>query len=260
MKYTEFSYDLSKFDAEDWGYVKLPFEKSGPKKVLSVLDHMPTEDLKSGRLLSGEIGDLLNALISSTKKQYANTAASFSWLAVTHNAFRTYGKSAEFRASADAAFKKRLSKLICSYKPDYVVAFGTSAMKALLGDTLAVDEKGRTRYSYWLGVQVEKSFTYSSANHTTKVVSNISLNDIVNGDSSEASLLGYMCKCLAPIFGKSYVIDAPNIMRKGVCYVDTIAKFDKLMDLLVDKEVVAIDTETSNLYKITNSLLTVQFG
>jgi len=260
MKYTTYEYNLSRFNTDDYSYIKLPYETSGKTKVLFVLDHMPSEDMKSGKLLSGVTGDLLNSLISATKKLYANTSASFSWLAVTFNAFRTYGTQAEFRASAEEAFARRLSKLICKYKPDYVVAFGTPSMRALLGDTLVEDDRGRVKFSYWLGVPVTKKFKSGEEIHAAKVVSNISLNDIVQGDSGEASLLGYMCKCLAPIFGKTYAIDSSTVLSKGVTYVDTFKKFERLMDILAEKEVVAIDTETKNLNKITNQLLTMQFA
>lgn len=260
MKYTTYEYNLSRFNTDDYSYIKLPYETSGKTKVLFVLDHMPSEDMKSGKLLSGVTGDLLNSLISATKKLYANTSASFSWLAVTFNAFRTYGTQAEFRASAEEAFARRLSKLICKYKPDYVVAFGTPSMRALLGDTLVEDDRGRVKFSYWLGVPVAKKFKSGGETHSAKVVSNISLNDIVQGDSGEASLLGYMCKCLAPIFGKTYAIDSSTVLSKGVTYVDTFKKFERLMDILAEKEVVAIDTETKNLNKITNQLLTMQFA
>ena len=101
MEYTTYEYNLSRFNTDDYSYIKLPYETSGKTKVLFVLDHMPSEDMKSGKLLSGVTGDLLNSLISATKKLYANTSASFSWLAVTFNAFRTYGTQAEFRASAE---------------------------------------------------------------------------------------------------------------------------------------------------------------
>jgi uracil-DNA glycosylase len=260
MKYTTFDYDLSSFNVdEDYGYVRLPYESAGKTKVLFLLDHVPSEDLHTGRLLSGQTGDLLNSLISATKKIYGKQSVSFSWLAATFNAFRTYGKSAEFRASAEEAFKIRAEALILKYQPDYVVAFGTSCMRALIGDKL-VEDKGRKRYSHWLGVPVKKTVRSKKATHTTTVVSNISLNDLVTGDSGEASLLGYMCRCLLPIFGSTYLIDAKNILSRGIVFIDKIAKFHKLIDMLAEKKFVAIDTETKNLNKITNQLLTVQFA
>jgi DNA polymerase I-like protein with 3'-5' exonuclease and polymerase domains len=260
IKYKTIDFDVSGFDDYDYGYVKSPYENSGSKRVLFVLDHVPQEDLKSGHLLSGVTGDLLNSLLAYTKKTYASMSHSFSWLACTYNAFKTYGRSPEFRASADELFTKRLKYIICEYKPDFVVVFGTAPMRALLSSQLSQDSKGRVRYSYWLGVPVTKKIKYRGEVHTTQVVSNISLNDIVTGSTAESNLLGYMCKCLAPIVGKTYLVDSENILSQGCVLVDTLSKFDKLLDRLAGKEYVAIDTETANLNKVTNQLLTVQFA
>lgn len=260
MRYTKLNFDLSRFGEDDYSYVKIPYEASGKRKVLFVLDHVPSEDLDSGKLLSGVTGDLLNSLITHTKKTYANQSASFSWCAITFNAFRHYGKSAEFRATAEAAFADRLRHVICQYKPDMVVVFGKSPMKALLGNKLVEDAKGRIRYSYYLGVPIPISVSSRKQTHDTTLVSNISLNDIVSGDAAEASLLGYMCKCLAPIFGKTYLIEKDSILSRGSVVIDTVKKFERLMDTLAEKEYIAVDTETRNLHKITNSLLTVQFA
>lgn len=262
MKYTKFDFEYGTLeeDLETYDYVRLPYENSGKTKVLFVLDHVPSEDLKSGRLLSGVTGDLLNSLIRATKKLYDANTVSFSWLACCANAFRTYGKSAEFRAQAETEFKKRLTHIILKYQPDYVVAFGQTSMRILLGDKLVQAESGKLKYSYWLGVPVEREFKKGSATHKTKVVSNISLNDIVQGDSGEAGLLGYMCKCLTPIFGRGYFLDSSKLMHKGCTVVDTLEKFDKLMDYMCSQKAVAIDTEAKNLHKITNQLFTVQMA
>lgn len=259
MKYTTFDFDLSRFgDEDDYAYVKLPYENNGKKKVLFVLDHVPSEDLKSGKLLSGQTGDLLNVLVSTARRLYAKQAPSFSWLAVTFNAFRTYGKPAEYRAQAEEAFAQRVNSLIVKYQPDYVVAFGTSVMAALLGDKIVEDGKGRRRYSYWLGVPVKREIKFKKQTHTTQVVSTISLNDIIRGGDSEASLLGYMARNLSAIYGKSYAIDAERISKHKSVVIDTIKKFDKLITRLREEPVVSWDTEAKNLHKITNKLLTVQ--
>lgn len=262
MKYTnfEFEYRTDDEDLETYDYVKLPYEDAGKTKVLFVLDHVPSEDLKSGRLLSGVTGDLLNALVRHTKRLYKAGSVSFSWLACCANAFRTYGKSNEFRAQAEAEFKRRIAHVVLKYKPDYVVAFGQTSMRVTLAERLVQSENGRLKYSYWLGVPIDKTFSKGAVSHTCKVVSNISLNTIVQGDSGEASLLGYMCKCLAPVFGRGYFVDQSKIMHKGCTVVDTIDKFDKLLDVAATKPALAIDTEAKNLHKITNQLFTVQFA
>lgn len=259
MKYMKFAYDFSKLAEDDYNYIKLPYANEGKKKVLFVLDHVPTEDMESGKLLSGCTGDVLEAVVNATQRLY-KCRTKFSWLATAFNGFKTYGKAAEYRAQAEEAFADRIKQIICKYQPDYVVAFGPSVMRALLGKRIVQDAKGRTRYSYWMGVPVKSKFKVGGIEHTTTVVSNISLNDIVEGEASEASLLGYMCKCLAPVFEKTFLVDSEAILSEGSVVIDSIKRFDKLMDTLATKKAVSIDTEAKNLHKITNQLLTVQFA
>jgi DNA polymerase I-like protein with 3'-5' exonuclease and polymerase domains len=259
MKHTNFDYDLTRFEADDeYSYVKLAYENNGDKKVLFVLDVMPTEDLHSGKLLSGQTGDLLNVLVATTRRLYAKQAPSFSWLAVTFNAFRTFGKPSEYRAQAEQAFSERVKCLITKYQPDYVVAFGTSVMQALLEDKIVTDGKGKTRFSYWLGVPVKKDIKYKKKVHTTTIVSTLSLNDIVRGDDAEVSLLGYMCRNLSAVYGRHYCVDVDRLHNHKTIMVNTVAKFDKLMAVLREKPYVSWDTEAKNLHKVTNRLLTVQ--
>lgn len=259
MKYTGYEFDLSRFEQDDdYQYVKLAYENSGKKKVMFVLDVMPSEDLESGKLLSGQTGDLLNVLVSTTRRLYAKQASSFSWLAVSFNAFRTFGKPAEFRAQAEQAFGDRIKNLIIKYQPDYVIAFGTSVMAALLGDKLVADSKGKTRYSYWLGVPVKRDITYKKKTHTTTIVSSLSLNDIVRGDDAEASLLGYICRNISAVYGKHYAVDSARLQAHKTVVIQSIKQFDRLMDKLREQPYVSWDTEAKNLHKVTNKLLTVQ--
>jgi DNA polymerase I-like protein with 3'-5' exonuclease and polymerase domains len=243
---------------EDYSYVRLAYEDNGSSKVLFVLDVVPTEDLHSGRMLSGVTGDLLSSLVNYTKTTYGRK--SFSWLACSLNAFRTFGKSQEYRAQAAAVFAERLNALICKYKPDYVVGFGTAVTDALMAEKLVKDHRNRTRYSYWLGVPVERRARHKEDRHSYKYVSNLSLNDIVRGGSSEAELLGYIGKCLAPIVGKTYAVDSKRLAAHKSTVIDTYSGFKEFMVKIREQSVVSIDTEADNLNKIVNRLLTVQFA
>ena len=261
-KYFKFDYDYGKFTSDEpYDFVKLPYVQHSAKspKVLFVLDWVPSEDLHSGKLLGGQTGDLLYNLLAEARK-YTKSSVNFSWMAVSSSACRTVGKTDQFKNYAQTVFKERLESLILKYKPDYVVAFGRSAQDYLLGDTIVEDGKGRRRYSYWLGVPVEKVITSNGKKHTTKVVSNLSLDTLCQADVSAASMLGYASRCLSPIFGKTWHIDSAQIDNHKSVYVDTIDKFDKLMDYLEKQPVVSIDTETKDLARITNKLLTIQFA
>ena len=100
-KYTSFDYKYEAFETvtDSYSYVKLPYRaEEGTKKILYVLDFVPTEDLKSGRLLSGETGDLLENLHVLAKDIYLKDKyKKFSWMACSFNAFKTFGKPREFQ-------------------------------------------------------------------------------------------------------------------------------------------------------------------
>lgn len=261
-KYFKYSYDYGTFTSEElYDYVKLPYVERGKSnpKVLFVLDWVPSEDLSSGKLLGGETGDLLANLLNAASK-YAKKAITFSWMAMSSSACRTIGKSEQFKNYANVVFKERVDEMIVRYKPDYVVAFGRSAQDYLLGDTIVEDGKGKRRYSYWLGVPVTKTITSGKNKHTTQVVSNMSLDALSQADSNSASMLGYAMRCLSPLFDKTWHVDSAEIDSHKSVYIDTIEKFDKLLDYLEKQPIVSIDTETKDLARITNKLLTIQFA
>lgn len=256
MKYVKFNYDLSQFDTDDvYDYLKLPCEDGGEQKVLFVLDYVPSEDLHSGKLLSGETGDLLESLVSTCRRFYGKGKSKFSWMACNFNAMRTAGKSSEFRDQAEAAFADRLQHIIKAYKPDYVVTFGRQPTKALIGHKLVNSDKG-IKYSHWLGVPVKVTIK----GHECEVISSFSLNSVIRGESAEASLLGYMMRNLTPLFGVRYHIDSAKIDAHKSILISDIDQFKWLMKKIKTQSVVAIDTETRNLNRINNSLLTVQFA
>lgn len=266
-KYTQFKYDFTGSFAEveeSYGHLGLPYHAGKSKrKVLYVLDFVPTEDLRSGRLLSGQTGDLLNNILVIAKEIFLKNVAEvddFSWLAMSFNAFKTLGKPKEFQAQAREVFAKRVKAMVVKYKPDTVVLFGQQPMRALMPKKV---ELSNGTLSHWLGVPLPKKFSHGGASHKCSVVSTISLNSIVMGDSSEGSMLGYMGRNLANAITNTHhwAIDAEEIDAHESILINTVAKFDKLMDMLeAHMGPVAIDTETLNLNRVTNRLLTIQFA
>lgn len=264
-KYTKFDYEFGGSFAEvsdSYSYVKLPYRaEANTKKILFVLDFVPTEDLKSGKLLSGETGDLMENLFIIAKDFYLKDKyEKFSWLACSFNAFKTLGKSREFQEQAREAFTHRVEALIMKYKPDVVVAFGASTVRALIPKKV---ELSRGRLGNWYGVPVKRSFTNEKdEKHKCVVVPTLSLNSMAGGDSAAASVLGYIARNLAnALHGKLlYPLDTELITAHKSILIDTIPKFDKMLDMLKQQPVVSIDTEDDSLAKVTNRVLTFQFA
>lgn len=262
VKYHDLDYKFKGFDPseiESYQHLKLPAYNAGKgaHKVLFVLDYVPSEDLKSGRLLSGHQGQLLSNVIRRVSEgMFLKASHRFSWLAVSFNAFRTAGKAKTFQQNAQHAFGKRIEYIIGQYKPDVVVLMGDRPSRHFLSEQLSLTDG---KLSPWYGVPIK----CEAKGHTFKAISTLSLNSLATGQGGESALLGYFGRNLAnAIAGKHlFKIDAKRVRDHKSVLIDTVKKFDKLMDVLEAHEgPVAVDTETSNLNRIVNKLLTVQFS
>ncbi len=258
VKYTTFEYEFggSFSSTSTYGYVKLPYENNGGKKVMFVLDYMPTEDLKEGKLLSGQTGTLLTALSEAAFTLELKKRVKFSWLACTYNAFKTAGTSREFQFAARAAFASRVRALVNKYKPDIIVTFGHSAASVFLSAQLEATDKN---LAHWYGIPLKVRATKE---HECVVCPTLSLNSLVDGTSAASGMLGFVVRNLANAYTAQhrYAIDDQHLRASKSVLVDTVSKFDKLLDHVAAQEVVAVDTETDNLNRIVNRLLTLQFA
>lgn len=265
-KYTQFKYNFpgSFADVEElYTHLTLPYFTSkveGAKKILFVLDFVPQEDLRVGRLLSKQTGDILeNLMIVARDVFLKDMYKESSWLACSFNAFKTLGKPKEFQDAARLAFAERIRTLILHYKPDTVVLFGAQPARALLPENIALS-KGKL--GNWYGVPIRTTIKTDKGKHACSIVPTISLNTISQGDSTEAALMGYVARNLANAMGHQHLwaVDTAEIEAHTSVLLDSVRKFDSFMDMIVDQPVVAIDTETTNLNKVCNRLLTIQFA
>jgi len=226
--------------------------------ILFVLDWLPGEDMKSCRLLSGQTGDLLATLIKVAKDLYADKKASFSWTAVSYSVYKTVGKSKDLVASINEKHTERLNDIICSVKPTTVVSFGRAPTKALISNKL--DLSGSMHN--WLGVPVDRKIRSGTDRHQTQVVASLSLDHIVKGDATEAYMLGYVARNVANALSGRHLfcIDTDVVEAHESVLIDDIGKFKQLMRVIREAPVVAIDTETANLNRVANKLLTIQFA
>jgi DNA polymerase I-like protein with 3'-5' exonuclease and polymerase domains/uracil-DNA glycosylase len=265
-KYFKFDFDLSDYD-DEYGYVRLPYSDVGGKKILFVLDYMPTEDLASGRLLSGGTGDLLRNLLDCASEFFLKKKVRFSWMACTFNAFKTAGRSKEFKDNANRVFEERLATIILRYKPDMIISFGDRPSRFLLPKNVGLTEG---RVFSWYGVPCEAQVSIKKKVHECLVTPTLGLNPMVTGakesgkEMMEATyLLGYVARNLANALNFGLMWKVPESVRldqhKAVL-IDTVKKFDKLMDMLGQEKNISIDTEGKNLNKVTNRVYTIQFA
>lgn len=244
---------------DNYEYVKEPcFDVQGAEnRILFVLDWVPKEDLESGSLLSGFVGDTFRNMLKETKRLYLNGTKlpTTSWRVMSYSAYRTIGKPRTMQDSLAENFTRRVVEAIKKYKPTTVVACGASVMRALCAKQIELSEG---RLSPWLGNLIPKKL----GGHRFNVMPALSFTTLCNGNSAEASLIGYQCRLLANALSSRHIyrIDNDAVTEHRSILVDTISKFDKLMDHLYEAEVVSIDSETANLNRIKNTLQTIQFA
>tara|TARA_B100000700_G_scaffold88627_1_gene99964 strand:- start:79195 stop:82098 length:2904 start_codon:yes stop_codon:yes gene_type:complete len=231
------------------------------EKILLVLDYMPTEDLKSGRILSGATGTLLKRILQVSNQFYGEerTLDSYNWLAVSYHAFKTSGESPAFKEGAHKEFRKRLNHIIAEYKPDTVITFGPDPYKALNG-TKINEYNGKLHHLF--GVPTPTTIKHKGEKHKFKHVPSLSLNTLVNdaGKGSEMALAGYVARNLVNGLHGKLKYRIPKRPDYQTTLIDTVEKFDKMLKKLLRAKYVAIDTETENLNRRANRMLTLQFA
>lgn len=252
----------------DYAYVRLAksIAKNAKGKILFVLDYMPTEDLRNGKVFSGATGALFDSANKLVKEYYGSehNVGDYSWMAISYHAFKIAGLPEHDRIDAKAEFTERLKYIIATYKPDKVITFGPDPMRALNGDMIAAKYRDRrgVHYEHFYGVPIETTIVSKKQEHTFQHISTISLNTLVGavGKGDPMYLIGYVARNLMNAYypdGMRYRI--PELKYK-IRMVDTLERFDAMLEDITNAKIVAIDTETKNLNRITNKMLTIQFA
>lgn len=248
----------------DFSHVQSAYHrnKDGKGKILIVLDYMPSEDIRSGRLLSGETGTLLKRLFQNTNNFYReeNKIDDFDWVAISYSVIKTKDRPASFIEAAEAEFQKRLKTTILKYKPDVVLTFGHAPYRAL--NAAKIQEYGG-KHQHLYGQAVATKVKLKGDVHKFTHVPTVSLQTMMNTDykGGPISIAGYVSRNLSTALrcGKLRY-KMPRTPDYTVELVDTVKKFDKMLDYLRKQKEVAIDTETENLYRRKNRMLTIQFA
>lgn len=264
-KYVNFGFDYSpayRNQQNDFGYVQLAKHttKKSDQKILLVLDYVPQEDLKSGRLLSGATGSLLKRLLKVSKNFYneEKTLNSVNWLAISYHAFKVAGESDSFKEGAHKEFTKRLKHIISEYKPDIVLTFGPDPYKAL--NSAKVNKYGGN-LQHLFGVPINTTVVQDGVKHKFKHVPTLSLNTLINdaGKGGEMAMAGYVSRNMTNALHGKLKYKIPKLEYQTTL-VDTVEKFHRMLKVIRKAKYVSIDTETTNLTRRDNRMLTIQFA
>lgn len=265
--YVEFAYDDYELEVDStFDNIRLPkVVRKGKKKILFVVDSMPSEDIRSGKLLSGATGKLLETMLQVAPQYYGADISikDFQWLAISFNAYKTAGQLEQFKQSAEQEFTERLNYIITQYKPDVVMTFGRRPAAALNHDYIQnFRGKRGIMYNHFYGVPIDTKVECEGVSHKFKHVSTLSLTvpTTLSGSGGNAYLIGYMMRNLLTALNGGKLLYRIPKMEFETEYVDTIDKFKVMMKELRRAKDVAVDTETANLNRRVNKTLIIQFA
>lgn len=247
------------------------------KRILFVLDHVPTEDLQSKRLLGGVTGEKLFMLFDLASTYYGSEyrESDYDWLAVNFNQFKTYGKQySDMLEESNVDFARHISEIIVTYKPDIVVTFGQEPFIALCNQAYL---KTKQNFANHLGTTIPCTVeAYERTKddpklvkHSFTVVPTLSLNTVFSDKNKENYYLsGYVSRNLVTAFDGGKMRYAIKPVHKMIGkkfkplykthYLTDVKDVEKVLKKLATCDYVSVDTETEDLSKVVNKVQTVQ--
>lgn len=274
-KHLNLDYDAPKEfeDQQTYDFVRIlkgVADKKSAKKALIVVDHMPSEDLESGKIFSGVTGQTFLNQIQYLEDTFPlkTTLDDWNFIVVSFNMFKTYDKSEQFKSDAEAAFADRIKDIIVTYKPDIVLTFGYAPFNALNRERgqRALDAKGDI--SNWYGVTIPTRVKHGDKSHKFVHLPNVSYERVLHPRSivGTSYTLGYMARWMLPWFNDCEMPYKIRKVKSGadrnwkLKYLTKYSHVKKLFEELKKAEKVAVDSETENLNRIVNKVLTLQFS
>lgn len=255
--------------------LKLPYHKNkeAEDRILFIFDTVHRSDYRQSKLLSGLIGDFMKNADAEAKRMTGKSMTDFQVFTLnlryateardktTDEEDEESTKKEENSASLEATIEnintRRVREFIKQAKPTRIVAFG------------------RQSFNIFKRFYVEKFYEQASFTNLLGVPVPVKVGKVeadlfpmlnpnwlcVYNDSRDPYLIGYFTRCLANVYAGKLRYDSklkPEDIK--IRFVDTIKKFDKMLDHLMKVEAVAIDTETDNLNRIANRICTIQFA
>ncbi len=259
--------------------LSIPVQKNwndSDDRMLIVVEHVDSEDLKSKYLLSSREGVVLTNLIREVGTNYRSITGesrTFAFAAVNFNYCKTYHLDSADQSSVEKLAAKRIDKIIKKLKPTHILFIGDSAaarcldiplhQAALQRGWLHNHESGAVCVStlditdmYWGG---------SVSDDDDSDDSDDSDEGDYGGDSADrtlvakANLLGFVMRNMLTLWFNKLPFSIRKI-KPNSKLVQTIEAFDSMMEELQAANAVAVDTETRNLGNYNNALLIIQFA
>lgn len=244
------------------------------RRLLVVVSHVDTGDLKSKKLMSSQGGIVLTNLLRYARERYneiTGTKRSFAISVVNYNFFKTYHLNSEQQSQAGDSCVSRIKARIKELEPTHVLVVGDTAAEKILADG-----KFAGYYRGWqhklnldgLKVRLVHTFDYSTCYN----VGSDSDDDDDDEDYDEggdqgdqekavdaANLLGMAARHMLTLWHNGLIWSIADI-KPNYRLVDTIERFDKFMDMLEQQPAFAVDLETRDLSVHDNKILVSQWS
>lgn len=269
VKDIEFQYhEVPAVDAENPFNLSIPVSKGWTQKstrILFVLHQVPTQSLKVEALLpEGSVAYksllcTLDAAITYARRcklDFPTNIDSLGVAAINWNASKVYNKPLAREKTLWPVYTERVRKIIRKLNPTHVMVLGDYPMADLTGmdflEHWMWERRGWVQRTDWC-----KSQPYVS--HT------IDLDSILPGASrgeegandDYSDLLFFMSRQIAHCLLGKHPFSLKGIGTEPV-YVNTVSKFDAMMQEMSEAKFLGIDLETRNLLSYDNDIYTFQ--
>lgn len=225
--------------------------KTAKTKVLILMQTVDSRDLKAKGMLADKMVKLCatNAMKYSLgiARRYDENLKTPAYTIAPFNRKRHLNLKGPARKGMENEFAAHAHKLIRKLKPTHVFVSGDEAFHALWPQV--------EKHAYKRGWV----HNLKSGDHEVKVTSSLDFSRLLEKQGELANLLGFWCRHLAYLtLGRH-----PHSLKgfePTPRYINTIEKFDRLMERLEAEEITSVDTETRDLSVLGNAIYTMQFA
>lgn len=222
----------------------------GKKRVLIVLETVPSQSLKDKELLGPKL--VRNTIVNCIKyskglaETYGAKVSGTQWAVVNFNASKHMHLAPTQRHDAELGFARRTMEIIEKLRPTHVLVSGDKAAELLIGMQYQVYKRG------W--VTDKDGILYTGT---------LDLDDLLKHNGENANLLGVWCRNLANLLLGKMAFDLSHVVATPV-YAGTMDRAVRALDI-VEKRItagdhIAFDTEGKSLDVLDNPIYTVQFA
>ncbi len=255
-----FPFRLALPKQRDWS------EKSD--RLLVVVNHVDSTDLRDKRLLSGRAGVTLTNLlreVNRTVKRMVGQTRPFALAAVNFNYCKTYHLEAEDQDTINKLAAKRVKSAISRLRPTHILFLGDEAAQYVMGMSASetVIERG------WLrdvdGIYCTHTLDISSVYPSKSQAVMEEDEDDDMGDSADralvakANLLGFVMRNMLTLWLDKLPFSIAKVKPNYKLVMD-IESFDEMCQIVDMAKAIAVDTETRNLSVYNNTILVIQFA